>query len=214
MTRRVLLLLALLTLGFWQFAPAVLAADASTEAAVKFIQSYGNDAIKDLTEDGMTNLELQTRFAKYFDEGFDFAYISRFVLGRHWRRATPDERKEFQTLFKKMVVQTYSRLFRQYSGEVFKVTGATAGDDGGYMVASEVIMTNGEKPIDLNWQVEKDDGKYKIRNLFVQGASLIIANRSEFASVIQRGGGKVEALITALQKKTEQLASKDNQQAK
>jgi len=214
MTRRVLLLLALLTLGFWQITPTALAADASTEDVEKFIQGYGNDAIKDLTEDGLTNRELRSRFAKRFDEGFDFAYISRFVLGRHWKRATPDERKEFQALFKKMIVQTYSSLFRQYSGEIFKVTGATTGSDGGYMVASEVIMTSGEAPIDLNWQVEKDGGKYKIRNLFVQGASLIIANRSEFASVIQRGGGNVDALIVALQKKTEQLASKDDQQAK
>jgi len=214
MTRRVLSLLALLTLGFWQFTPIAQAADASTEDVSKFIQTYGNEAIKDLTEDGLTNKELQRRFAKRFDEGFDFAYISRFVLGRHWRRATPDERKEFQKLFKKMIAQTYSSLFHRYSGEIFKVTGATSGDDGGYMVASEVIMTSGEAPIDLNWQVENHDGKYKIRNLFVQGASLIIANRSEFASVIQRGGGKVDALIAALQKKTEQLASKDDQQAK
>jgi len=39
--------------------------------------------------------------------------------------------------------------------------------------------------------------------VIVEGVSMAVTQRSEFASVIQRNGGQVEGLITALRQKTE-----------
>ena len=45
-------------------------------------------------------------------------------------------------------------------------------------------------------------GNYKIIDVVVEGISMAITPRSEFASVIQRGGGAFGSLLTQLRKRT------------
>ena len=42
--------------------------------------------------------------------------ISKFVLGRYWKIATPDQQTEFQSLLEKLLTQSYAKAFDHYSG--------------------------------------------------------------------------------------------------
>ena len=46
------------------------------------------------------------------------------------------------------------------------------------------------------------DGKYKVIDIIVEGVSMSVTQRSDFSSVIQRGGGNVQVLIDHLREKT------------
>jgi len=187
---------ALLALGIAVAAsphPAAAAAD-----PVALINDLGNRAIAVLGKNASPS-QREARFRELFNEDFDVPVIARFVLGRYWRLATPEQRREFVRLFNEYTVLAYSNRFAEYSGETLKVTGSRP-DGEGSVVMSEIVRSNGA-PAKVDWRLSRTDGTYKITDVIVDGISMAVTQRSEFASVIQRHGGQVQGLLTLLQQK-------------
>ena len=195
MTRRsVLTATVVLILG--ALAPAILAA--ADPAAV--INNLGNRALEVLGKNA-TPAQRVARFHELFREDFDVPGIARFVLGRYWKTATTEQQEEFIKLFEDYIAIVYSSQLAAYSGETLKVTGSRA-DPQGAIVASEIIRPAGTPPVKVEWHLADQNGTYKIRDVAVDGISMAVTQRSEFASVIQRNGGQVQGLITMLREKT------------
>jgi len=176
--------------------PAAAAAD---PAAV--ITSLGNQALELLGNSVDPKLRV-ARFRQLFSEDFDVPGIARFVLGRYWRIATEPQQQEFVKLFADYIALAYSNRLAEYSGETLRVTGSRPAPDGS-VVSSEIVRPNGAPPAKVDWLLTPHDGAYKISDVVVEGVSMAVTQRSEFASVIQRNGGQVQGLITALRQKTE-----------
>jgi phospholipid transport system substrate-binding protein len=176
--------------------PAAAAAD---PAAV--ITSLGNEALKVLGNNVDPNLRI-VRFRQLFSEDFDVPGIARFVLGRYWRVATEPQQQEFVKLFADYIALAYSNRLAEYSGETLHVTGSRPAPEGS-VVSSEIVRPNGAPPAKVDWVLTPHNGAYKISDVVVEGVSMAVTQRSEFASVIQRNGGQVQGLITALRQKIE-----------
>jgi phospholipid transport system substrate-binding protein len=176
--------------------PAAAAAD---PAAV--ITSLGNKALEVLGNNVDPKLRV-ARFRQLFSEDFDVPGIARFVLGRYWRLATEPQQQEFVKVFADYIALAYSNRLAEYSGEALHVTGSKPAADGS-VVSSEIVRPNGAPPAKVDWVLTPHDGAYKISDVVVEGVSMAVTQRSEFASVIQRNGGQVQGLITALRQKTE-----------
>ena len=174
-------------------------AAAADPAAV--VTSLGNEALKMLGKNVDPNLRV-ARFRQLFSADFDVPGIARFVLGRYWRVATPAQQQEFLKLFTDYIALAYSNRLAEYSGETLRVTGSRPAPDG-ELVSSEIVRANGQPPARVEWLLTPQNGAYKISDVIVEGVSMAVTQRSEFASVIQRNGGQVEGLITALRQKTE-----------
>src|SRR5258705_13752310 len=112
-------------------APAALAA--ADPAAV--INNLGNRALEVLGKN-TTPAQRAARFQELFREDFDVPGIARFVLGRYWKTATPEQQQEFIKLFEDYIALVYSAQLPAYSGETLKVTGSRPGPKLA-MVASE-----------------------------------------------------------------------------
>ncbi len=176
--------------------PAAAAAD---PAAV--ITNLGNQALQVLGSN-VDPSQRVVRFRQLFSQDFDVPGIARFVLGRYWQIATPQQQQEFIGLFTSYIAVAYSDRLAEYSGETLRVTGSRAAADGA-MVSSEIVRPNGAPPAKIDWLLTQENGAYKISDVIVEGVSMAVTQRSEFASVIQRDGGQVQGLITALRQKTE-----------
>jgi phospholipid transport system substrate-binding protein len=134
-----------------------------------------------------------------FQNDFDLAGISQFVLGRYWRVATPQEQQEFLGLFQEYLVRAYSTRLGQYAGEQFRVTVARPyGAE--TIVTSEIVRQNGN-PIQVDWYLRDGGGRFLITDVYVGGISMKVTQRDEFAAVIQRSGGRVAGLIAELRQK-------------
>ena len=174
--------------------------------AAAFVQSLGNRAIAVLTGSGVNQDQRNGRFRHLLIEGFDVPAIGRFVLGRYWRVATGDQRREYLVLFENLLIQSYAGRFGEYSGEKFKV-GNTVAVKGSDSVVHSVIERVDGGPVRVDWRVRQPNSSYKIVDVIVEGVSMSITQRSEFASVIRRNGGNVEGLLTVLRAKTAVLAN-------
>jgi phospholipid transport system substrate-binding protein len=177
-------------------APAILAA--ADPAAV--IANLGNRALEVLGKNA-TPAQRAARFHELFREDFDVPGIARFVLGRYWKTATPEQQEEFVKLFQDYIALVYSSQLAAYSGETLKVTGSRPEPEGA-VVASEIMRPTGAPPVKVEWHLTDRNGAYKINDVAVDGISMAVTQRSEFAAVIQRNGGQVQGLIIQLREKT------------
>jgi phospholipid transport system substrate-binding protein len=136
-----------------------------------------------------------------FQANFDGPGIARFVLGRYWRSASQDEQQEFLRLFEDYVVFVYGTRFSSLSGETLKIRGSRA-EESGVVVSTDIISPGGEAPIKIDWRLVTDNGVFKINDVVIEGISMMVTQRSEFASVIQRHGGQVSGLLSLMREKT------------
>jgi phospholipid transport system substrate-binding protein len=197
MTRRFLLT----TLAFLLFvaspagAPAAAAADPSA-----FMSEMWKRAVEILGKK-TPQIERLARFRELFQADFDGPGIARFVLGRYWRSASQEEQQEFLRLFEDYVVFVYGTRFSSLSGETLRIRGSRS-EETGVIVSTDIINPGGEAPVKIDWRLVTDSGAFKINDVVIEGISMMVTQRSEFASVIQRHGGQVSGLLSMMREKT------------
>jgi phospholipid transport system substrate-binding protein len=176
-------------------APDVAAADPSL-----FMSEMWKRAVEILGKKA-SQTERLARFRELFQANFDGPGIARFVLGRYWRSASQDEQQEFLNLFQDYVVFVYGTRFSSLNGETLKIRGSRA-EESGVIVSTEMINPGGETPVKIDWRLVSDSGVFKINDVVIEGISMMVTQRSEFASVIQRHGGQVSGLLSLMREKT------------
>jgi phospholipid transport system substrate-binding protein len=205
--RPVSLLLLVVSLGLGgPRASATTAPDAAS-----FIKTLISQGLQTLNEKNLSPQVREQRFHKILEEDFDVPRISRFVLGRYWNTASEPEREAFTKTFQQWVIRAYATRFSEYSGDEVqvKVTGDRAESDANHIVTSQVLRPNAP-PAHVDWRVRKQGNDYKIVDVDVEGVSMALTQREEFASVIQRNGGTVAGLTKALEQR---IASGDTSAA-
>ncbi len=173
----------------------------SSQDAAKFINEFGQRAIAALKAPNISNAELTKRFRGLFDEGFDVPYVARSALGHFWIRASEQERAQYIPLFEDYIVEIYSSQFRGYQIKAFTAQSAHAGADNLVEVFSDLVNPDGSV-VKIEWTVANVDGKPKIRDIKVEGVSMITTYRDQFADEILQNNGKIGGLLNALREKT------------
>lgn len=185
------------------------AAVAAQTDAGEFVKKLGNHAIRVLSVKDITDVERENRFRMLLRQGFDVQRIGRFVLGRYARGVKKAEIDEYNGLFEDLIVATYAARFAEYSGQEFIIKRvAKPKNRGDSIVMSEIRPSDGGPSIRIDWQVHGKTDDYKIVDVRVEGVSMSVTQREEFTAVIRKNGGKVDALLGVLRKKTEGLKSK------
>ena len=181
------------------------AAEGKTQAqsgAEGFITSMAQRALDFLSNAQQTQAQKTESFRRLLEENYDMETIGKFTLGRYWKTATPAQQAEFQKLFRNYVVAMYSQRFSDYKGQKFDVTGSRADGETDTIVSSKVLPTDGGQEVQVDWRVRQTGGRYRVVDVVVAGVSMSMTQRSDFASVIQQGGGNIDALINSLKSKT------------
>jgi phospholipid transport system substrate-binding protein len=144
------------------------------------------------------------------DEGTDLTLLGRLVLGRYWRDAGPRQRAEYLQLFRRYMLQTFIQRLRQYAGtdmshpgERFQIIASRPVGERDILVQSRVAPPTSQ-PLRVDWRLRERPGEPVIIDLIVEGISLLVTQRSEFAAVLERGG--VEGLLAELRARVTQPA--------
>jgi ABC-type transport system involved in resistance to organic solvents, auxiliary component len=176
------------------------AATNPTEAKV-FIEQLSEQAIAALTPPEISREERERRCRDLLRANFAVETIGQFVLGRHWRTATPEERAEFMTLFEDFIVDTYADRFSRYTGQKLDVYDATTEPETGDALVKSQIQRASGAPVQVGWRVRQMPEGLRIVDVSVEGVSMGVTQRSDFASVIRNNGGTVAGLIDEMRKR-------------
>ena len=62
-------------------------------SAKEFLDTLSDNALQSLTVKGVRRLERIEKFRKLFNDYFAVKTIGRWILGRYWRKAKPEQKK-------------------------------------------------------------------------------------------------------------------------
>ena len=174
---------------------------AVADGAEAFIRSTADRVFTSYTEE-VTDEQRAKAFRDILTATFELRTIARFTLGRYWRVASSDQRKEYRRLFEDFLVLAYANRFRDLGGVKLRVTSVVTISKRDQLVQSEIDPGSGRPPIRIGWRVRETRHGYRIVDVIVDGISMSVTQRDQFAAAIRSSGGKVDGLLAMLRDKT------------
>lgn len=129
---------------------------------------------------------------------FDFNRMTRLAVGRAWRDASPEQRKALSSEFRTLLVRSYAAAFTAYTGIAIEYRPHRMNPgDSETIIQTLIMLPGGAQPITVDYDMEKTPDGWKVYDVRVAGASLIINYRNLFAQEIQNGGldGLLKSLV-------------------
>ncbi len=191
---------------------AVFAATTSSAqpAPDKFIEDLSGKVIQQLKNDSSIQAGDLRRVSELVDTTLmphvNFERMTALSVGRAWREATPEQKKQLMKEFRILLLRTYSNAFtavRDQSIRMKPFRGNASDEE--VVVRSEIVQTRGE-PIQLDYRLEQADKSWKIYDVNVLGVWLVQTYRNQFAQEISAGG--IDGLIKSLADKNSSFAVK------
>ena len=184
------------------FALGLLGLAAPRQAAAEdprdFVNSLGEQAIQVLGP-SVPPAQRLSRFRELFSTDFDVAGIGRFVLGRYWRTATPQEQQEFLGTVPGVCRARLFRPPRRVWRRAVPRHRHPPERRGNRRQQRNRARQRSDRPRLVPRSITA--GGYKITDVYVAGVSMKVTQRDEFAAVIQRSGGQVAGLLSQLRQK-------------
>lgn len=172
------------------------------QKAETFIQTVTTEGIEEIVNSNVTQKEKNARFKKLFNNALDVNFIGKFVLGRYWRNASPYQRKNFITTFRKFNIKNWSKHFDLIKGKSFTFYGTSPSSSKNQIfVNSKVPMDDKGKPVTVVWRVRQKDNTLKIVDIIIENVSLAITARNEYTAFINNSPTGIDGLIDNLKSK-------------
>jgi phospholipid transport system substrate-binding protein len=185
----------LAALGAWVAAPGIGRAGTPGAPPERFVTDLAAHVVAALRDRSVDEAQRLARVDRLTAGAFELDRAARIALGRYWKTAPDAERREFAALFKDYVLTSYGRRFHQFADRTFRVAGvAPAGDD----VVVGSLVEGGATPIRLDWRLTATESGWRVLDIAVEGVSLLVTFRNEFAAVIERSGGRLAGLLDEL----------------
>jgi phospholipid transport system substrate-binding protein len=163
--------------------------------ATAFVKQTGDQLVAIVNGPG-TSEEKRPRLQKVIDNAVDVDDVARFCLGGFWRRATPDQQRQYMDLFHDVLLNNISGKLGDYKGVHFVMNRSSARGD------TEIVNTTVERPnnppTQVDWIISEASGNPKIVDVVAEGTSLRLTQRSDYASYLHQNNGSVAALIEAM----------------
>jgi phospholipid transport system substrate-binding protein len=191
------LFLAALAMGPWL--PWVAAQAQTMKAPDALIREVSIDVIEAVKADKSIQSGDVQKLIALVDEKVmphvNFQRMTASSVGRHWRQATPEQRKSLQDEFKVLLVRTYAGALAQVKDQTVQLRPMRAGADDTEVVVRTEVRGKGD-PIQLDYRLEKSSEGWRIYDVNVLGVWLVENYRNSFAQDISAVG--VDGLITKL----------------
>ena len=129
----------------------------------------------------------------------DINGIGMYSLGSYKKTLTDDQLKEYNILFQKYFLKSFTSRLTDYSDPKIQVMNSEKINEKYTMVRSVLLATEQRPEVKIDWRVytsNKDEPL--IRDLIVEGLSLARTQKEEFASVIETNDGDVTKLFIVL----------------
>ena len=131
-----------------------------------------------------SKLEKDVEYKKYTTEIIDSYWISRFILGSHWKDLDKNQRKEFHNLYKEYLILNYMSKLQEFSFKLV-INKIEKIKDNVYMINC-TVKDNKNRDININFRLSTKDDKMLITDIIPEGISFIGTQRTEIDSAINR----------------------------
>ena len=186
--RSLVALAALYTLAL-SLPPTMLAASAAARSDPEaFVSEISEQVLEILQQTATSDAEKLAALKDLLDSHTDLDLVARLVLGRHWRAAAPDEQREYVELFRQILMNTMAERMSDYEGQTFEIIGSSELSERDTAVQTRILRLRGAPPLRVDWRIRETNGSFAIIDVIAEGVSLVVSQRNEVGSVIERRG--------------------------
>lgn len=181
-----------------------------SEKAIEFTKKVTDLGIKTIDNKELSKDDRNKIFTKIFNDYFDLQYISKFVLGRSWKKSSNKEQQEFMDTYKEQNILSWSKKFEDYEGYVFDFDGTKDAKSNTQIFVNTTVNKPAcdIEPVTIVWRLRYKNGEFKIIDLVIEGVSLALTTRNEYATFIKNADNGVADLIVELKQNVKDLKTK------
>lgn len=173
------------------------------EDPTEVVKPLVNPALQILVDKTTPLKDRQQKLRELVNRNFDFVAMSRSALGRHWKDLTDPQRTDFTLAFTAFLQDSYLSRIQDYSGQQVNFRSRTPLDSAAYEVKTAIDQPGGKAPIEVNYTLRQDKGKWLINDVTVANISIAANYRNQFNRVINNQG--FDKLLADLKKKQQAL---------
>ena len=163
-----------------------------------FVQSTVNRASEALNNK-YTKEEKIKKLKQIASETVDINGIGYYTLGAYRKNISENEINQYEMLFEKYFLKSFSSRLAEYSNPEIKVISKKELNKNYTMVSSILIGTDQRPEVKINWRIyTKNPENPLIRDLIIEGLSLARTQKEEFSSIIQSNDGDINVLFSTL----------------
>ena len=188
--KKIFILLLLLSLG------SVYAKSVEPDV---FVQSTVNRASAILTkniskEDKMNELKLIAK------DTVDIKGIGLYTLGSFRKNLSESQKNEYSSLFENYFLKTFSSRLSEYTNPKIEVTDKKVLNKN-YTIVNSILVGTSERPeVKIDWRIyTKNPDSPLIRDLIIEGLSLVRTQKEEFSSILNSNNGDINSLFKVLE---------------
>lgn len=126
----------------------------------------------------------------------DYDRVTRLILGKYWRQASPQQRQRFMDEFRALQVRTYATALLDYADiDIRYLPTRQAEHTDRTIVRTQIPRRNG-MPVSVDYRLHRADGRWKVYDVLVEGVSLLTNYRASIGAQIAQVGidGVIEQL--------------------
>ncbi|MGI9509010.1 MAG: MlaC/ttg2D family ABC transporter substrate-binding protein [Geminicoccaceae bacterium] len=167
-------------------------AEPNVDAARAVIERMGEAFLEVLGPDGQKDEQQLEKLTGLLNEAINLDTTGRLILAKNWRSASDEQREAYLTLFGPYALDNLASKIRASSAEVplesFEIIKGEVVGKNDVLVSTDLFWP-GYPPYRLDWRLRgREDGSLQAIDVVVEGISMVVTQRAEFASVIERSG--------------------------
>ncbi len=150
-----------------------------------------------------SDLDLETKRVKISDifrERFEFRIMSRRVLARNWKNASPEIQERFVKLFTDLLEATYVGRIEEYSDEKIDYIKEQIKEK---RAVIDTVIVSKTLEIPINYKLALINGKWLVYDVVIEEVSLVRSFRSSYAEIVKKDG--FETLLVRMEDKIQEL---------
>ena len=163
-----------------------------------FVQSTVNRASEALNNK-FSKEEKIAKLKAIAKETVDITGIGFYTLGSYRKNINDDQKKEYSNLFEQYFLKSFASRLAEYSNPEIEVLSKKKLNENYTMVSSVLVATEQRPQVKIDWRIyTKNPENLLIRDLIIEGLSLVRTQKEEFSSIIQSNDGDINALFSTL----------------
>jgi len=163
-----------------------------------FVQSTVNRAAKTLGKN-LTKEERIQKLKHIAKETVDIKGIGLYSLGAYRKNLNNEQKEEYEKVFEEYFLKSFSSRLAEYSNPEIEVNSKKKINENYTIVNSTLVATDTRPKVKIDWRVyTKNPENLLIRDLIIEGLSLVRTQKEEFASIMNSNDGKIEVLLKTL----------------
>ncbi|MCB8889711.1 ABC transporter substrate-binding protein [Halomonas malpeensis] len=140
--------------------------------------------------------ELKAIVDESLNDVADFRYIGASVMGSYFQNATPEQRSRFADVFRRTLIDTYTRGLVTFDYDALRVLDNQRGQryEDQASVDMEVVATNGQV-YPVSYSLRLSNGEWRVVNVIVNGINLGLTFRNQFDQAMRQNNRDYDAVI-------------------